>query len=268
MCSLLTRKLFSTTKYLYKSSLPSTIINKNIKLSRIKPVRLFADNNDHKIEDEISENDNKQSSNLEADIKAGHKVFRDEDSEIIFDVEEEMRKIDFEKITQLEQETDPFIGINLKHGVHGVYDIEDLVDLLRKEKAKDIFVASVPKEIGYVDYVVVVTGRSVRHMSALMTLVRKVYKLKRYETDIIPKIEGEKCKDWMALDLNNIVLHMFSTQAREDYDLETLWAIGSKYDKRPDGELKLSAEFEEKYKQFLDSLQPADATQPLNVKSI
>lgn len=61
---------------------------------------------------------------------------------------------------------------------------------------------------------------------------------------------------------------MFSTQAREDYDLETLWAIGSKYDKRPDGELKLSAEFEEKYKQFLDSLQPADATQPLNVKSI
>lgn len=88
-------------------------------------------------------------------------------------------------------------------GVTGVYDIEDLVDLLNKEKAKDIFVVTVPKELGYGDYIVVTTGKSLKHMSALATIVRKVYKLKRYSTDIIPKIEGENCKDWMAIDLGN-----------------------------------------------------------------
>lgn len=30
--------------------------------------------------------------------------------------------------------------------------------------------------------------------------------------------------------LGNIALHIFSPQAREDYDLESLWAIGPQYD--------------------------------------
>lgn len=86
-------------------------------------------------------------------------------------------------------------------GTTGVYDIEELVTLLERDKAKNIFVASVPKEYAYVDYIVVVTGKSQKHMSALATFVRKVYKLKRYPTDLIPKIEGENSKDWLALDL-------------------------------------------------------------------
>ena len=31
--------------------------------------------------------------------------------------------------------------------------------------------------------------------------------------------------------LGNIALHIFSAKAREEYDLESLWAIGSQYDK-------------------------------------
>lgn len=92
-------------------------------------------------------------------------------------------------------------------GEEGVFDIEDLVELLRKDKAQNIFVTKVPKELGYVDYLVVVTGRSPRHMTALATFVRKAYKLKRHETDLIPKIEGAKSNDWMALDLGNKYLN-------------------------------------------------------------
>lgn len=84
-----------------------------------------------------------------------------------------------------------------------MYEIEDLVQLLRRDKAKDIFVASVPPENSYVDYIVVVTGKSVRHMIALATFVRKVYKVKANKDDILPKIEGPSCKNWIALDLGN-----------------------------------------------------------------
>lgn len=86
-------------------------------------------------------------------------------------------------------------------GITGVYDIEDLVALLEKDKARNIFVASMPKEYAYVDYIVIVTGKSEKHMKALATFVRKVYKLKKYQIDLIPKIEGENSKDWIALDL-------------------------------------------------------------------
>jgi len=90
-------------------------------------------------------------------------------------------------------------------GVTGVFDIEELVELLERDKAKNIFVASVPKEYSYVDYIVVVTGNSQKHMNALATFIRKVYKLKRHQTDLIPKIEGENSKDWMALDLGKYI---------------------------------------------------------------
>lgn len=86
-------------------------------------------------------------------------------------------------------------------GITGVYDIEELVALLERDKANNIFVAKVSKKYAYVDYIVVVTGRSQKHMNALATFVRKVYKLKRYPSDLIPKIEGQKSHDWIALDL-------------------------------------------------------------------
>lgn len=73
--------------------------------------------------------------------------------------------------------------------------------VLKKDNAQNIFVASVPPEYGYVDYIVVVTGKSVRHMLALATFVRKVFKLKMHDGDKIPKIEGERSEDWIALDL-------------------------------------------------------------------
>jgi len=85
-----------------------------------------------------------------------------------------------------------------------VFDIEDLIALLKKDRAKNIFVASVPKEYAYVNYIVVVCGKSQKHMKALATFVRKVYKLKRHKTDLIPKIEGEDSKDWIALDLGKV----------------------------------------------------------------
>lgn len=84
-----------------------------------------------------------------------------------------------------------------------MYDIEDLVQVLKRENAVDIFVASVPSELGYVDYMCLVSGKSQKHMQAMAQFVRRVYKQKRNEYDFIPRIEGEKSKDWIALDLGN-----------------------------------------------------------------
>lgn len=86
-------------------------------------------------------------------------------------------------------------------GLTGVFEIDDLVEVLLKDNAQNLFVCSVPKELKYVDYICVVTGRSYRHRKAMAQFVRKMFKLKMNEMDVIPKIEGESSKDWMALDL-------------------------------------------------------------------
>lgn len=87
-----------------------------------------------------------------------------------------------------------------------MFEIEDLISLLQKSNAKNIFVTSVPSELQYVDYVVIVTGKSKKHMQSLANFVRKVYKLKKDKTDFLPKIEGEDSKDWLALDLGNLLI--------------------------------------------------------------
>lgn len=91
-----------------------------------------------------------------------------------------------------------------------MFDIEEIVDILRREKLGNIFVASLPPEAKYVDYIVVVTGKSKRHMSAVAEFVRKLYKKKRHPHELIPRIEGENSKDWMALDLGRYEISLTS----------------------------------------------------------
>lgn len=96
------------------------------------------------------------------------------------------------------------------------------------------------------------------------------------DSDVIPKIEGESSKDWMALDMGmfylnivdivkqllklwfigNIALHIFSTEARAQYDLESLWTVGPDFDRecnKPNDEL---VEMYEKHSIYLSDLTP------------
>lgn len=113
-----------------------------------------------------------------------------------------------------------------------MFEIKDLMEVLEREKAKNLCVIKLPKNLKYVDYLCLADGKSYRHMLGMAYFVRKMYKLKRHTGDIIPKIEGEKCRDWIAMDMGNIALHIFSKSAREHYDLESLWCLGEEYEKR------------------------------------
>jgi len=158
-------------------------------------------------------------------------VFSDDTATVILDVDEERQRIS-EDNDQIEDPlANVYSGLNLERGINGVFEIEDLVEVLRRENADDIFVSTVPKKLKYVDYICVVTGRSHRHRTAIAQFVRKLFKIKRHCEDVLPKIEGEKSKTWMALDLGNIALHIFSEEARLQYDLESLWSVGPEFDK-------------------------------------
>ncbi|CAH0726545.1 unnamed protein product, partial [Brenthis ino] len=153
--------------------------------------------------------------------------------------------------------SDEFDGINLERGKTGVFEVEDLVDLLQRENSKDIFVAAVSKDINYVEYICVVSARSKRHLLALAEFVRKVYKKKCHKTDHIPRIEGKNSEEWMALDLGNIALHIFSDKTRKIYDLETLWAVGPEYDEKANNKDSGDViDMLENYSAYLKDLKP------------
>lgn len=141
-------------------------------------------------------------------------------------------------------------------GKTGVFDIEDLVAVLKVENAENVFVATVPNDINYVNYICIVSGKSQKHMFAIAQFVRRVFKQKRHKTDTIPKLEGAASKDWMAIDLGNIALHIFSRKARQLYDLDMLWAVGSQFDNESNKKDAL-VDLLEKHTIYLSDLQPA-----------
>ncbi|XP_071443117.1 mitochondrial assembly of ribosomal large subunit protein 1 [Hetaerina americana] len=204
--------------------------------------------------------DNMSSCDTEINVTGKYKAFRDEDAEVIFDVEEERRRS--ESVVETD-EVDEFAGISLKRGVTGVFDISDLVDILKKQKARDLFVVSVPREYCYVSVMVVVTGRSTRHIRAITEFIRKVYKRRKGSRDPTLKIEGETSTNWQALDLGNIALHVFLKTTREMYDLESLWSLGAEYDnlcRKPEDPLiaLLQSQF------GLEGLEPASSSETKN----
>lgn len=186
-----------------------------------------------------------------------HKLFDDNDATIILDVDEERDRILLNELAQPQEKPDPYADLNLKHGETGVFDVEDLISVLRRENAKQIFVARVPQEYAYVDYIVVVTGKSSRHMYALAEFVRKLYKLKQKCKEAVPKLEGKESKTWVALDLGNIALHILTREVRETFDLETLWAVGPEYDDLSQQE---SDDIMQQFNAILADLKPASGS--------
>lgn len=55
----------------------------------------------------------------------------------------------------------------LQGGQHGVFDVEEMVAVLEDENGVDIKVIDIPPEIRFVDHMVVVSAKSLRHMRAM-----------------------------------------------------------------------------------------------------
>ena len=104
--------------------------------------------------------------------------------------------------------------------------VEQLLKLVQAEleerKGQQITVLDVREKTSFTDYMVIVTGTSDRHISALCDYVAA----KVEENDIKPLgMEGGPGADWILLDLGDIIVHAMTAQARDHYQLEKLWSI-------------------------------------------
>lgn len=67
-------------------------------------------------------------------------------------------------------------------------------------------------------------------MIGIAEYVRKTLKSEKRVASL-PKIEGDKSREWIAMDLGNVALHIFDEKSRKVFDLESLWCLGPEYEK-------------------------------------
>lgn len=98
--------------------------------------------------------------------------------------------------------------------------LDKIISLLEDKKGIDIKIMDVKNETTLSDYFVVASGTSNTHIKALADNVEVELK----KENIYPnKIEGYNTATWILMDYGDIVVHIFTQQERQNYNLEELW---------------------------------------------
>lgn len=97
-------------------------------------------------------------------------------------------------------------------------------------KGEDIVVLDMRKLTQITDYFVLCSGASERQLKAIAARLRQ--ELKKLGVTRLGA-EGEPSSGWLLLDYCDVVVHIFSTQARRFYDLEMLWGDAPRVQWRP-----------------------------------
>ncbi len=111
-----------------------------------------------------------------------------------------------------------------KNGEIGTADIISLAcecaRMLQDKKADDTLLIDLMRINSYLDYFIITTGNSFIHCRALAREVQKFFGIKGLKERIKPRLDSS----WIVLDYNEIVIHIFTREMRDYYQLEKLWA--------------------------------------------
>lgn len=106
-------------------------------------------------------------------------------------------------------------------------EMEIAVKALDSKKAEEISVLKVKDLTILANYFVIASATSTTQAKALADEVE--YQLG--QKGITPKsIEGVQSKSWIVLDYVDVIVHVFTEDTRDFYQLERLWADGERVD--------------------------------------
>lgn len=92
---------------------------------------------------------------------------------------------------------------------------------LEDDKAEDILFIELEGKSSLADFMIIASGRSGRHVSALSDhLMKRAKEL----TGKPASVEGMPNADWVLIDTGDIIVHLFRAEVREFYNLEKIWA--------------------------------------------
>merc|ERR1712062_287298 len=111
-------------------------------------------------------------------------------------------------------------------------DLDKVYTVLVEQGAIDICCIKVP-ERNYCEYFIVCGTRSAGQLRNIPINLAELAIQEGYRKPVIEGIsKGFESTDWTSIALDNTVVHIMTPDARQRYDLETLWALGEKYDSK------------------------------------
>lgn len=105
--------------------------------------------------------------------------------------------------------------------------LKEICDEILKEEEPNLSVLKM-KELHYLtDYFVIVTANSNVNMRSIRDRILVILKAQKHEIIFYDK---EDDHNWMLIDAGDIVVHIFTKNARDFYDIESLWSDTERID--------------------------------------
>ena len=106
--------------------------------------------------------------------------------------------------------------------------VEQILDLiisaLDADKAENILTIPLQGKSSMADYMVIANGSSSRQVAAMAEHIE--LKLKQFGVRLLG-LEGMRQADWVLLDANDVIVHLFRPEVRDFYGLERMWLEAS-----------------------------------------
>ena len=94
------------------------------------------------------------------------------------------------------------------------------LDTLDDMKGKDIISLDIRNISNFADWFIIATASSSRNAKAISNKIIEEVKLNKLH---VIGVEGQEDSEWILIDCGDVVINLMQQEAREFYDLETLW---------------------------------------------
>ena len=92
-----------------------------------------------------------------------------------------------------------------------------IMTILEEKKATDILALDISEISTLADYFILASAENSRQFDALEDAVEEGVRLEVNK-------EGESSSGWILMDYRDVVVHLFTKEQREFYDLEKIWS--------------------------------------------
>lgn len=101
------------------------------------------------------------------------------------------------------------------------------IEALEDKKAEDIRIIDISEISVVADYFIIAGGSNRSQIQALADNVQEVLLKAGFE---MKQVEGYNTANWILMDFNDVIIHIFDKENRLFYNLERIWRDGKMID--------------------------------------
>jgi ribosome-associated protein len=114
------------------------------------------------------------------------------------------------------------------HNDGAIEKVEALHDLVLRslddDQAQDVVTIPLTGKSNIADHMVIASGRSTRQVASM---AQKLTERIKKDLGRTVRIEGLPVADWVLIDAEDVIVHIFRPEVRSFYNLERMWAFES-----------------------------------------